>query len=97
MNKITDTTKVREWVKIINELIDVVDERNQQWETISKIGVATYEFQNTFPLNSKFSVIYASIELDERDYIIEGNRITFIEPTLEEGYPIKIRYVGSKL
>jgi hypothetical protein len=97
MNRITNTTKVREWVDIINKLIDVVEERNQQWETTSKRGVDTYEFIDTFPLNAKFSVIYASIELDEADYKIEGNKIIFIEPTPEEGYPIKIRYVGSKL
>ena len=95
MKKIEKDTKVREWVNIINELIDVVESANRQWETVSRKGVATYEFSDTFPQNSKFSVIYASVELDEADYEIEGNKITFIEPTPEEGYPIKIRYVGK--
>ena len=96
IEKITDTTKVREWVNRINALIDLLINKSYQWETISVKGQKEYTFEQSFPENSKFSVTYASVELYESDYKLLGKTLTFIEPPSEEGYPIKIRYIGSK-
>ena len=96
IEKITETTKVREWVERINDIIDEVSLREYVWETVSEYGKQEYTFAKVFPTNSKFIVTYASIELYESDYTLEGTTLTFISPTLEDGYPIKIRYVGSK-
>lgn len=98
LQKITEITKVREWINIINTLVDAVTLKSYVWETVSEIGRKEYSFPNStpFPPNSRFIVTYASIELYEDDYVINGNTITFISPTLEKDYPIKIRYIGSR-
>ena len=96
IEKITDTTKVREWVNRINALIDLLTNKSYQWETLSVKGQKEYTFEQSFPENSKFSVTYASVELYESDCKLLGKTLTFIEPPSEEGYPIKIRYIGSK-
>ena len=38
IEKITDTTKVREWVNRINALIDLLTNKSYQWETLSVKG-----------------------------------------------------------
>jgi hypothetical protein len=97
LQKITDTTKVREWVERINVIIDELTLKSYVWESVSKKGVATYTFSKPFPVNSKFVVTYASIELYEGDYEMDGVYLTFVNGApLEDGYPIKIRYIGSK-
>ena len=96
LEKITDTTKVRVWVERINDMIDIVSLKNYVWETTSVKGKKDYQFDNPFPSNAKYSVIYASIELYDSDYIIEGNVLSFNEAPMEDNYPIKIRYIGSK-
>lgn len=96
IEKITETTKVREWVNRINSLIDLLNTKSYQWETVSVKGQQEYTFEQSFPTNSKFTVTYASVELYESDYTLLGKTLTFIEPPSEDGYPIKIRYIGSK-
>lgn len=96
IDKITETTKVREWVNRINSIIDDITLRGYTWETMSVKGKQEYTFAKNFPANSRFIVTYASVELYESDYTLDGNTLRFISPTSEEGYPIKIRYIGSK-
>lgn len=96
IEKITGTTKVKEWVNRINSIIDAINLKSYQWEAVSVSGKQSYTFEKSFPTNSKFSVTYASVELYEDDYSLNGNILTFSEPPTEDGYPIKIRYIGSK-
>lgn len=96
LEKITETTKVRKWVEIINSIVDYLSVKSNVWETTSVIGQKIYKFETPFPADSIYTVTYASIELYESDYVIKGNTIEFIEPTPEGGYPIKIRYIGGK-
>ena len=97
IQKITETTKVREWVNRINAMIDLLTLKSYVWETVSVKGQDVYAFSQPFPTNSKFSVTYASIELYESDYSLDGVNLTFTNGApMETGYPIKIRYIGSK-
>lgn len=100
LDKITDYTKVKEWVVRINEMIDLLDLQSYVWETTSVIGQKDYVFNvNEFkkmPLGGKFIVTYGGVELHKNDYEISGvDTLKLTNEPEETGYPIRIRYVGE--
>lgn len=95
---ITETTKVKDWIKYINNIIEVLGVKNYSWDTVSESGVAVYKFDmkkyKQMPIDSKFIVTYAGVELDERDYVISGgDTLTFVSPSEESGCPIRVRFL----
>lgn len=97
MIKITETTKVREWVNRINEIIDAISLKNYSWDTVSVKGNVSYTFDKnkfkTFSPNAEYIVMYAGIELNPKDYTISGDTLTFKLPPEEDGCPIRIRHL----
>lgn len=97
MNKITETTKVREWINRINELIDEIGLKSYSWDTVSVKGKSVYTFDKnkfkTFAPNSEYIVMYSGIELNPKDYTISGDTLTFKFPPEEDGCSIRIRYL----
>lgn len=100
IDKITDTTKVRDWIVSINALIDAFNLKNYSWDTVSEKDVSVYKFDlktyKQLPVNAEYIVLYAGVELNKSDYkITGGDTLTFTSPTKESGYPIRVRYLRS--
>lgn len=99
MNKITETTKVREWINRINDLIDAIGLKNYSWDTVSVKGKSVYTFDKnkfkTFSPSAEYVVMYAGIELNPKDYTISGDTLTFNFPPEEDGCSIRIRYLRN--
>lgn len=99
IQKITESTKVKDWVARINELIDEVETLAYSWDTVSVKGKQSYTFDKNkfkmFSLNDEYTVLYAGIELNPKDYTISGDTLTFKYPPEEDGCSIRIRYLRS--
>ena len=97
MDKINESTKVKDWVARINELIDEVETITDSWDTVSVKGQSEYRFNgnmyNPFPLKKEVIVLYAGVELNPKDYKIEGDKLKFNLPPEEDGCPIRVRYL----
>jgi hypothetical protein len=99
IQKITESTKVKDWVARINELIDEVGTIAYSWDTVSVKGKQSYTFDKnkfkTFSSSGEYVVLYAGIELNKKDYTIAGDTLTFKSPPEEDGCSIRIRYLRS--
>lgn len=100
LSKITETTKIRDWLKRINQIIDVVNAKTYSWDITSVKGQSMYTFSTSngyidIPANGEYVVYYSGIELDKRDYLINGDTLTFKLPPEEDGCPIRVRYLSG--
>lgn len=98
MDKINVDTQVKDWVKIINELVDEVETITYSWDTVSVKGQSEYTFDknkyNLFPSGKELIVLYAGVELNSNDYKIDmDNKLVFTTPSEEDGCPISVRYL----
>lgn len=106
INKITDTTKVRVWVDIINKLLDDSSDKEYIFKAISKSGTDTYNFENAknlpsdfyFEPDANYIVTYGGIVLQPDDYSLNARQLKFVNGApLENDYLITIRYVGKSV
>ena len=99
ITELIETTKIRVWLKRINQLIHEVNMKNYSWDTISVANQVSYTFNMDsyieMPINAEYVVYYSGLELDKADYTISGNTLTFSSAPEENGCPIRVRYLRN--
>ena len=104
IDKITESTKVKVWVDIINKMLDEGQDKEYVLNAYSVPGKSEYDFSDAVGLPSSFQffdgnyiVTYGGIVLQPDDYSLIGKKLIFTNgATPEEGYLITVRYEGRK-
>ena len=104
IEKITENTKVKVWVDIINKLLDDGADKEYIFKAYSVKGQDSYNFGNVVGMPNDFVfedgnyiVTYGGIILQPDDYSLSGKILRFTNgaPT-ESDYLITVRYEGKK-
>lgn len=102
---ISNSTKVKVWVDIINRTIQENKSREYIFNALSVKGQAIYDFSTAVGIPDRFQffdddnyiVTYGGIVLQSDDYKLYSTAIEFINGApLEDDYLITIRYMGKK-